>query len=1826
MNWRDRLGDEATRAYDALRSSVRGAAATPVEVLETSLDADLARARREFDEYRYEAALAIYQAVKETADKLQRTDNGFARASNQAALGQGICLLNLQDDAGADVLRTVDPTPLNARQRSILAAALAQLGDGERARVALPEPPPEGALPDDIRLYDEARGLIALAGDVDLDIERPSPGLRLAIARRDLATGHVGRSALRAKEILSEPDLNPLYRQSAVSVLMATMGRTLFEDDLRDSGVPVDRRSEVLQMIRTEVQAVLRSPVPLVVRHRFLRQAEQFSSVLGERYDLPEAELSDEFVDSAAGSAAIRDAIALARNGDVSAAIELLPPDTHPWRRSLAVVDLLVTAGRVDDAVAEARRLAETYPNRPIIDWSLARLLIQLGDLPTARRFAERAVRELPSRGPHIDLGRVLVDLSLPEEAIAVLEPYGDDDDPGTLAMLAQAFSAIADAREIEFWTRLSRLHGQPPALQLRVALSKARYGDEEEAGRLAAGIFTAAGAELDLDDLRVCGQVVLLAQTLPGMIDVARQIGDALAARFGEDPRAELYRLHLLAALGFPENAPPIEYERLAETGLLTRVNLDEVEKMLRTSREMAAVAFSAYHEGALTFESLCRFADLRPAQCIVNIASSTGIPALRLRTPTRVGERPRQTSLRQATILLSAVEALALERAGALDDLLVAVGDGKLAFFDDVWAGLAEDRFYLENVAQRDEANRLKLLLAELASSPKVRIGDAASTGDAVLVTRSKVDGVAINAIIERLRVDGVVSADTVADAKRMFVDAGVAPLSALPRRIALEPGLAEALDRVGVLGPLIDSVEEAICIGDDAIAGIRFRSTELGSRVAAAELAGTLQRRLARARRDGRVLVIRRPAVAGLPPEREQAGAEGRFYREALTTALAYKEILAQNGAWIRITADFLGHVGLGQRAHILALNWTSESQMRQFWARFGSVATRELTLADAVRIVVDKTRVHQALVSLAELGVQDALSAREMAALIASYGGVVKGRLADLLAKLEAAASSAADDWAGLARLGLADAYANCMWEEHVGATALPNVGGASLGLLDRAWALDGQHRYRFAEQILGYLVLLAIDRPRQSLVPKGDNKLEPSLEAPIGRLWRAVSAWVGSDEQRSSALRRALAYGWIALDQILPDGPKASVHWLPLDVATRILIEETPLVHDVPHPDAVVGILSSLWKTRPLQHRTYTITGNDGSEKGGLNAEQALQAGVALMAAKKLEKPVGSTIAYSVKAPGAAVSVKVRMPPEALLLRSATQQSRDYARLVASNIGVWDGRGHALLNAFADAPKDRRVRRKLARAASAYPCRLVDDDPAYVLAWGIRSMGEERSYPNSLAELRELLSEPTDGLAGKLPHEAISERVAAGGSWLRRQDAEGLVVLGSRAPAVAALFAVQIAKRFQKEHWRDLFARLESCESHSVGQLAQDAAWLVVAITEHQEAAAGEGVRPVERLTKVLEMMSRAQGEPGCVSESERAVLAGLFRVVLRVVGPRLIQREEIEWLAYRTYEWWSGIVDPERQVGCVDAFRSIAGVDDVSTVQWRRARLAAVLYSCLDVIEPMVVKGEQNAQSALDALRVALPALLAIAQATQNLDPDTPDEWMRLGWKRARRCWELATQCALWIAPESFFEMKPEVRLLVLENQPVLADELEGLRGLGVNAIVRALIKDMARVTPEERRVLKQWLANLAATPMSQRWRAYIYANLVVHGDPECEEQLREVVLSAPSGKDAAEIRRIYWACMSSIASRLQDVATESITKLIAAVDEGQLAELIDSALAAYSEGAPESIEIRRSILGWIAPLPRVRDDEALAIKLVAAREERMPLAGDEPG
>ncbi len=1572
--WLDSLADAAS--LERMREPVGATLTIYTEEVLSQFEARKQTAEALFRERDYERAFAIYEAIAKEAESLVRLSPNDPKPRRLAALGAanaGSCLLNLGHNVEAQetLSRVADEhaSDLSLNGACMVASALAQLGDLVRARRLVPRG--QVASPEDSALaLAEAQQILAtLEGDIPEE-EPATAVVRLAMARQLIKRGDLAQAARHAAWLVDNCAEDALFMLYGLWLLAEALQHTILEDISGADPIPAVARLRVVDTVEPCLPRLNSLSIPSRLRPTLLRLRVLWARLTEDDYaaaqalrDLETTEDSnsprqDLFED---GPVLVQ-AQALAEEGEIEAALALLPAMGHPWRRGLLCAQLTASAGRNEEALQDTLSLAARFPGRAPIAFLAAQLLGRLGRYREAIPFAEEALTALPARGYRQLLGMLFAFVGDMPRAWRELElldrPPGAVRQPHVLRAMAAAAESVIPGRATELWERYLAARPEDPEAHLERAKLAFRLGELERVADLAWQAWTSP-------DINKLGPPALYEIAELQRVGTAfneerreriRTVATALHERFPGDSQAENFRIMLLASLGFPADVPPIDYDGLARHGLLQAVPIDDVVRHAQDRHRLHKAVSRAYRTGHLPFESLCTLTGRHGAVVLADFVRRAEKEAGLLSAPVTHAREAR--SVRGKKVLVGELELLLVEHLKLWKPLRAALGDdGKLVLFEDIVQRIGQGAAKLTQRTQPVALERLERLIELLVDAsiiaPAIPTSEYqtdaawAKAENLPLVDDDAPDAISPHALANVLLARGLVDREQHADlVAQLAPEAPMrAELEIVPARLALGYPALMAFFEAGAIAALGRLVPGGLFVGPEAYGVVR--SEREGHRFAqeAAALAMSVHRKVGTGIAEGWIDRRARPEVPDLPPLKETNDTENdrKLRRDPLLGALGFFKMLESETNSLLLTADFFTAGGLAYQVDPVArLAWSSPDAAVTMIRRHRELAPRVVGLPELTQALLGGAEAERALLGLAELGFVDALTPTSILRLLRRFGSSSKAEEPKrVLDHLEWMARD--PDHAGTveAQLEIARRYSQAIWQVSCGTTEASETSGelswsaadmrASVTiLLSRAQKIDEMAGSAVLDNLLANLAAQAMADPRASFEKTGNATVRLSDDSLAGRLWRLVGEWAGADSVRRAAFARGIRQALLHLDEVSgPGGP-------PRERSAPILlaIPQSQVSPNLTHAMGGAAILSATWADTPLQEVLLGIGSQRVAQQHSASLHDVVTSGARLA---KVDDPLGEEL-HASRFPIAqgAYSVQVQAPSEAILLRISTDLAASAALQLAELQLQHDGRAYHRLKALAESPGDEERRRKVARRAVLAPWRLVREDPTVYARWEAFTL---IGFPRGIKALRAMLSEP-----GSLPVGSVSDalrlRLAQNGAWAALGDHWYLAQQAMEQPGFLAAALLGERLKFGEEFYVHEVERslehLDHPDEVSAGRLSSAIFFLRAAAARRPRVALGRGFIDLraelpERLTSVLrsvfqsdkvsEKRSDSNGtptKPPTKGELPRSTLSdiepGLLRVADRIVNalsqPTGIDYRNRLWLTYRLHSWF----------------------------------------------------------------------------------------------------------------------------------------------------------------------------------------------------------------------------------------------------------------------------------------------------------------------------
>ena len=1778
------------------------------------------RANKLFEEHRYEDA---YQAFLTLASHVTMLAGAAPEDAELRKLEAG-CRLNiacclvclLKDEEALSILKEValKADLLSADGRATLSEGLAQMGEPGLARQVLPS--------DNLNPHVKAASQLidVLQGRLPTDERAPSIILSLQIARLLLKQGRLDEASQECIGQIETNQGDPLPLLLLTTYLVQALRRSVLEDSDAAQWVPPEKRGRLVDTIESafnQLDNLLQVPAQRSLLEQFralfydLTQDHERFDLAGRSLQALGATLGEIFNnESSAEIKDIEQAFSLARGGKLEEALSFLQPSKHPWLQSVVRVQLYRLSNRPEEALQQALLAAELWPRRAPLEFHVAELLLRASRLGEALGHAQAAFHALPGRGFRRLLARCFFAIGDINGAWEQLELLKDSRDPLVLKLRASTAEQVAPDQALNLWDLY--LTQQPDDIEIKLHVPGLLFqlGKTDEAAQRAWSLFEEYQEQLDSKQVYECAQL----QRLGGYLDEEvrermMQAVKVLETRFPGVHEAEQYRLHLLTALGFPDEAKPFDFDALAAAGALQRVTLDEAREFFHQRKSTVDAAYNDYLNGQLSFESFSKLTNRPAAEYFVRIlrmaSTRHGIPVLC--TPVAYGIEVPAPNLRGQQLLVGELELLVLQHLGLFGKLRNAMGkDGRLRLFHGVWDAVVQAASDLELRTQRVSLEQHEKLIQVLEESHKVSYGEdhdhsddrawAKQHGLPIVDTDSTQDDslstkFSCRSLVLRVAELGLVTREVRDKLLRQFPgpESSAQLADPLPVCFAITYPPLLILSEAGALVSLLDIVPEKIVVGARTMEQLRNRRGELREDIEAAELAAALHRTVAAGITEGWVQYIDRPNIPELPQPRatQESWNEG-LIREHLASALTFRQALSgEPNLWL-LAADFSFIAPLGSNPLIAKLAWTPPA--REFYelaSRMRHLSERAIHFPALVRQLLPKPEAWKALERLAKLGFVDALRAEDLVELARRYGGLDKSEPSRLLDRIEWMARRREHPGSSAANLRLATVYSAAIWEVFCGDSTDADSHSIATALLARADSIDLEMHGSLLSMLLVFVCIAAIDRPKTSFVRDG-GKLKLSLDSKTGRLWSFLRDWAGTEGRRQGSFYHSLRESWAQLDALDISDTSKRNRCYPLVLAAmgKSLTLQNPSIE-------AAAILSANWE-------------NEARPFADLEIEQELQDWAQRLG--NLEEPYylgADHLVYDL--PTTQKGRIAAAAPESVLLRASAEAIGEWAVHLARLQGPHDGRAHKYLIELSRDPKNPQLRRDYARMTVTAPWRLVREDPASIRAWGWRRRYGENYFPNDLDDLRELLSEPK-GLLGDRPFNVLLEdRLSENGFWGSREDQISLCLRASKVPGLLAAYSVPLRMMapdaVYAEDVAEALNRLRHPNDYPSAHLACDILFLRVAARQRPYIRLQQGETDLrEELLIFLPAVLRSAVKPSSSSasalgvDSERsashdedsfaAAEAGILRLCGQVVrdlaGLVPLPLKDGLWLTYRLFGWlWAQLetLSPDARISGLRRLRQISPTPNQFAVgegdlldpfrfdpKRFDYRLATLLYAlCLmEVLRPAgSSEGEENKEEARKVTSTALEDLLVEIASRPISDEDrlfrarhpTPS---RLAWEESGALPDLALKALLHINDEAYFRVSPERRLQWLFDLPKSVNQKEKANWQLAFRILVALTDHTQRLTPEEKTAFEEHLRSLDDVFEDASFiRWFGLTQLYGAGRQHLESEVQKLLIENLKHPRAPDAFGRYLTALSNIAPDRLEAEIERILALV---------------------------------------------------------------------
>ena len=1372
-------------------------------------------AYEKLDELEQEVGRLLVEAQPEDAEAEHlRADQARLR------LNKAGCRLNQQRfDEARELARRVEPKELLPKPAAlgVLAQALAQVGEADRARAALDLLPPGWETEDHTKeAVNTAKDLIAIAGG-EVPEAPTAPWIAVQAARPLYDRGRLRDASQKVLTAIGDASAtgekerrDSLMTASALSMLAACLERSVRENPPAEQPIPEDERKAVIDAIEELLERLSQSsdlpePTQRAVREsrmsyfRLTRDEERFGIEVRRTNEM------DDSVEMLTPE--VERAKRLMEEGQLDEALAALEDRRHPWMSVVWKSGLLGQFGENERALELLSRTAERYPGRYDLEYEIASHLRSLERLAEALPHAERAFQSLPGRGARLLLAECYLGSTDDtggqhriEKARDLLEPLAKTRWPTALSALAQARAASTrgGARASDAWRRyleISELSGNRRALVL-THLSRALYheGDRAGAAEQAEAAFDAGKDTLDPQMLWVCGHMMLSESPAPSDQRVRRvkEIARTLRRRFPGDQAAEQAYFALYLNLGTPSDLEPADYDGLVGAGVLRAVPMDEAVELIQQKQNQASTVWQLYRMGRLTSEGLSRLAQTPLARLVVGLLRSNPAENQFLSAPVNSTVDLPTLKLDGARLLLGELELLILMKLDLLERARTSLGaQGKLLIFRDVLECMAKNAAELSLASPEARFDSAQALL-ELLQTRTDKVRTIASSDERIgqdllqiLDDERSVDArrwIPTASVLSWLSDRGVVAQDLIK--RHLDVLPPGEPIEELPRRLVVSWPALTHLQDLGGLETVIDDVEELFVTEADW-SFMQTKIQEARLEVDTANLTRELYDWVNQVRARGGVEVVDRPEVSHeLPPPRNP---ENEPIKEIIAESLSWHMALEAHPEALMVTGDYLvSEVFSGGTPLDIftTLKWTEESY-RAMSTRVRALSDRRTGLSHLVRHLVQPGE-EEKLLELARLGFVLALDAKIVLQHIRRYAPLDRAqettkpqkelyhvqrdqsavrqrsssefslgrRTNDLLSRAEWIARQPSHPGAVVAGLHIAGLYAKIIWSCWEDGKRWNDAERANItGALLARTESIEQAGASGILEHLFYMVGASTVDGFRSAFVPEDNGVTYTLSHDS----EPARLWTTITDWALVYRRRraALDRALLHLYRTLDELFETEQRVEPVLAALML-----PIFARMNEPrwyaESVIMALQTLsanWQLKPLDGLGIDFQ-IDGKDKSSTTLEELAYNAARYFEEDNAEGLVIRNTRWQVVHPiEDDHTATIEISPEAVILRMNPDKLKQAAGFYSNVVGVLDGRLFELLERLQGTPEDRHLRRELAWAGVSAPFRLVRQDPPWIAQWGQLGTSAVGICPRTLDDLRQLLSQPHPSLLG-----------------------------------------------------------------------------------------------------------------------------------------------------------------------------------------------------------------------------------------------------------------------------------------------------------------------------------------------------------------------------------------------------------------------------------------------------------------------------------------
>lgn len=691
---------EAKRQVAGIAKRIRGDApalddpgrlAETLQIYATELEgrwrADYDEARGLLNNEQFEAGRTrieeLFRSIQVVLARIPQDEAALAWLA-RAHLLQAVLLLNAQDPDGAqEALSHVVADRVGPNESLTLARVYAELGDIREAETWLGRAGQGAGRGLDQGKLAVTRQIVVLkAGEVpDPLLEEPSVLLRAAelyLERKQLARG-----VDCARRALASSGQSPMRMASAFILLVRAIHWSVFElaGDVRPLDAAqlkgaIELAERCLEQLEEPRGGLRTGSFPDVVVSSLEHSRSVYYFAIFEP-DYAERRIRD----SRWQDPAIREAVEKARQGELDAALTMLPRLNHPWLNELRQADFLTIAREHARALDLLRTLSRDYPDRGPIELSGAEKELHSGNLTEALSHAEAAHALVAARGYRWVLAQCLCENGHLERAWGLLGEERPRAGARVLFTLATLASRIHPDEAPGLWEKYLEVRPEDINARLRWAEALNALGETGRAADVGWATFERFEQHLTAQGLFQCASLQV-GHRVQGIraTDRIRRIAQVLHWRFRGDPGAEMLKLRLSLLLGEDAELPPADVDVLEAHGFAFRVDTEHLTQETRALRRPPDWQWKLYQQGAIPLAVVARLLGQTPAELIA-VMLEPASPLDDSQGPRWLDPRRRfcaplepwepLNGLDGAELLASDVELLAVARLGLIQDL---------------------------------------------------------------------------------------------------------------------------------------------------------------------------------------------------------------------------------------------------------------------------------------------------------------------------------------------------------------------------------------------------------------------------------------------------------------------------------------------------------------------------------------------------------------------------------------------------------------------------------------------------------------------------------------------------------------------------------------------------------------------------------------------------------------------------------------------------------------------------------------------------------------------------------------------------------------------------------------------------------------------------------------------------------------------------------------------------------------------------------------------------------------------------------------------------